>query len=306
MICAFIQMVCHSKNTVVMNSCEVYHETISLKYVERSVNQVYNLLFWKWCEQDVELEPPARPPLPQEMQESHQRRNPDSGWTELPYEVRYYRINVEITPLTCLFILFLCVCFRNSTTTLVTQHWEEETVSLTSLTWNPRKTHSVGTDTLTESNRVYRKNDINTVHSYFLTYLMWNINMLVYMLLLIVVSSSLIFPFLPFFLSSSPLPSSIFISSIEPPSGSKWIPPDATRQTTKVRLWFPVSWPPTSGCDPHPSKDRCSQGWLFLIAITAKFQFFDSLIFLAIRACCNACSRRGGAVELHVHIGLQA
>ncbi|XP_039645271.1 pleckstrin homology domain-containing family A member 6 isoform X2 [Perca fluviatilis] len=36
---------------------------------------------------DVEQEPPLRPPLPQELQESHQSR--DQGWTESPYEGIY-------------------------------------------------------------------------------------------------------------------------------------------------------------------------------------------------------------------------
>ncbi|XP_068162328.1 pleckstrin homology domain-containing family A member 4 isoform X2 [Antennarius striatus] len=38
---------------------------------------------------DVEHEPPARPPLPQELQETHQRKNPDHGWTDLSYEGDY-------------------------------------------------------------------------------------------------------------------------------------------------------------------------------------------------------------------------
>ncbi|XP_059181143.1 pleckstrin homology domain-containing family A member 7 [Centropristis striata] len=38
---------------------------------------------------DVEQEPPLRPPLPQELQESHQSRDQGHGWTESPYEGIY-------------------------------------------------------------------------------------------------------------------------------------------------------------------------------------------------------------------------
>ncbi|XP_035518337.1 pleckstrin homology domain-containing family A member 6 isoform X3 [Morone saxatilis] len=38
---------------------------------------------------DVEQEPPVRPPLPQELQESHQSRDESHGWTESPYEGIY-------------------------------------------------------------------------------------------------------------------------------------------------------------------------------------------------------------------------
>nr|XP_046233932.1 pleckstrin homology domain-containing family A member 7-like isoform X2 [Scatophagus argus] len=38
---------------------------------------------------DVEQEPPVRPPLPQELQESHQSRDQVHGWTESPYEGIY-------------------------------------------------------------------------------------------------------------------------------------------------------------------------------------------------------------------------
>ena len=37
--------------------------------------------------QDIEQEPPVRPPLPQELQESHHSRDHSHGWTESPYEV---------------------------------------------------------------------------------------------------------------------------------------------------------------------------------------------------------------------------
>lgn len=50
-------------------------------------------------------------------------------------------------------------------------------------------------------------------------------------------------------------------------------------------------------CEPKCSKYRCSQSWFFLSAITAKFQFFDSLIFPAIRACCSSCCKRQGEAE---------
>lgn len=38
-----------------------------------------------WFLQDLEQEPPVRPPLPQELQET--LVSPDDGWTESPYEV---------------------------------------------------------------------------------------------------------------------------------------------------------------------------------------------------------------------------
>ncbi|XP_051274278.1 pleckstrin homology domain-containing family A member 6 isoform X4 [Dicentrarchus labrax] len=38
---------------------------------------------------DVEQEPPVRPPLPQELQESHESRDQGHGWTESPYEGIY-------------------------------------------------------------------------------------------------------------------------------------------------------------------------------------------------------------------------
>ncbi|KAM8729678.1 pleckstrin homology domain-containing family A member 4 isoform 2-T2 [Acanthopagrus schlegelii] len=38
---------------------------------------------------DIEQEPPVRPPLPQELQESHHSRDHSHGWTESPYEGIY-------------------------------------------------------------------------------------------------------------------------------------------------------------------------------------------------------------------------
>ncbi|KAM7381755.1 hypothetical protein PAMA_012549 [Pampus argenteus] len=38
---------------------------------------------------DIEQEPPVRPPLPQELQESNQSRDQSHGWTESPYEGIY-------------------------------------------------------------------------------------------------------------------------------------------------------------------------------------------------------------------------
>lgn len=61
---------------------------------------------------------------------------------------------------------------------------------------------------------------------------------------------------------------------------------------------FPVHW--FCSVSPECPKYRSSQSWFFLIAITAKFQFFDSLIFLAIRACCSTCCRQQGEAEAHV------
>lgn len=74
-------------------------DTTSLKYVEIAAS-IFIHLAWKimasqfssyplrqWFVQDVEPEPPVRPPLPHELQESHLNRDQGQGWIESPYEV---------------------------------------------------------------------------------------------------------------------------------------------------------------------------------------------------------------------------
>lgn len=65
------------------------------------------------------------------------------------------------------FQVFLCLYFRESTATLLILLTDEETASLTSLTWKHQETHLVGTDTLI-INRVHEKSYFNRMASGFI------------------------------------------------------------------------------------------------------------------------------------------
>lgn len=264
--------------------------------------------------QDVEQEPPVRPPLPQELQESHQ--STDHGWTESPYEVWTLDITSQKNMINSdIYFLF----FSLSLSLLMFQGIYSHAVDPVHRRGNsqPDLLHvKAQKDTFGWHNthRVHAKSDINTVACRLTFSDISNIKQLKQvscsMPTGVVVSSTLIFPVFSFLLSLSPptrppsLPlcfSSIFIPSLESHSGSKGIPPDTTSQSTKV--WFPIiSCLLINDIWMYASEmlQISSHGRFFLIAITANFQFFDSLFFLAIRACCSACSGREGEAETRV------
>lgn len=102
--------------------------------------------------------------------------------------------------------------------------------------------------------------------------------------------------------SSVSLPLFVFISatsSSESQSGSKWIPPDRTNQPAKV-LFFIISCLLVCSVSQNTLNIEAQKkrDFIFFSAITAKLRFFDLLIFLAIRARCNTCSRQEGEQRL--------
>lgn len=116
-----------------------------------------------WSQQDMEQEPPVRPPLPQELQESHQVMDQGHGWTESPYEVGNFNVvTKEHNQVWQCFNVFPYLCFRESTATLLILYTDEETASPTSLMWKHREMHPVGTNILIED-REYNRSEINIV-----------------------------------------------------------------------------------------------------------------------------------------------